>query len=175
MQLTAADAIKNTKKVKYNYTARDKDGKITKSSLSAFSKLEVHSFLESQGLDVLDIKESKYGTKFSLLLTDKQMSTKDLTFFLTQLSTYIKSGIPLIDAVQILSNQAKKNSLKVLYNRIVFELNSGVSFSQALVNQGKIFPKLLINMVKTSELTGNLTGVLDDMAGYYKGNIPFCV
>ena len=169
MQLTAADAIKNTKKVKYNYTARDKDGKITKSSLSAFSKLEVHSFLESQGLDVLDIKESKYGTKFGLLLTDKQMSTKDLTFFLTQLSTYIKSGIPLIDAVQILSNQAKKKSLKVLYNRIVFELNSGVSFSQALVNQGKIFPKLLINMVKTSELTGNLTGVLDDMASYYKG------
>ena len=169
MQLTAADAIKNTKKVKYNYTARDKNGKITKSSLSAFSKLEVHSFLESQGLDVLDIKESKYGTKFSLLLTDRQMSTKDLTFFLTQLSTYIKSGIPLIDAVQILSNQAKKKSLKVLYNRIVFELNSGVSFSQALVNQGKIFPKLLINMVKTSELTGNLTGVLDDMASYYKG------
>ncbi len=169
MQLTAADAIKNTKKVKYNYTARDKDGKITKSSLSAFSKLEVHSFLESQGLDVLDIKESKYGTKFGLIFIDKQMRTKDLTFFLTQLSTYIKSGIPLIDSVQILSNQAKKNSLKVLYNRIVFELNSGVSFSEALVNQGKVFPKLLINMVKTSELTGNLTGVLDDMAGYYKG------
>ncbi len=169
MQLTAADAIKNTKKVKYNYTARDKDGKITKSSLSAFSKLEVHSFLESQGLDVLDIKESKYSTKFGLIFIDKQMRTKDLTFFLTQLSTYIKSGIPLIDSVQILSNQAKKNSLKVLYNRIVFELNSGVSFSEALVNQGKVFPKLLINMVKTSELTGNLTGVLDDMAGYYKG------
>ena len=99
MQLTAADAIKNTRKVKYNYTARDKNGKITKSSLSAFSKLEVHSFLESQGLDVLDIKESKYGAKFSLLLTDRQMSTKNLTFFLTQLSTYIKSGIPLVDAV----------------------------------------------------------------------------
>lgn len=169
MQLTAADAIKNTQKVKYKYKARDKDGKITTSTLSAFSKLEVHSFLESQGLDVLEIKESKYGSKISLMVTDRQMSTKNLTFFLTQLSTYIKAGIPLIDSVQILSNQAKTRSLKVLYNKLVFELNSGVSFSEALINQGKVFPKLLINMVKTSELTGNLTGVLDDMAGYYKG------
>lgn len=168
MQLTAADAIKNTKKVKYKYKARDKEGKIVNSSLSAFSKLEVHSFLESQGLDVLEITEDKFGTSISLTFTDKQMSTKNLTFFLTQLSTYIKAGIPLIDSVQILSNQAKSRTLKVLYNKLVFELNSGVSFSEALVNQGKVFPKLLINMVKTSELTGNLTGVLDDMASYYK-------
>jgi len=167
MQLTAADAIKNTKKVKYKYKARDKEGKIVTSTLSAFSKLEVHSFLENQNLDVLEIKEDKFGTQ-SLMITDRQMSAKNLTFFLTQLSTYIKAGIPLIDSVEILAKQAKSRSQKLLYNRIVFELNSGVSFSQALVNQGKIFPKLLINMAKTSELTGNLTGVLDDMAAYYK-------
>ena len=170
MQLTAADAVKNTKKVKYKYKVRNKDGKITNSALSAFSKLEVHSFLESQGFDVLEITEDKLGTSFEVALTDRQMSTKNLSFFLTQLSTYIKAGIPLIDAVQILSNQSKAKSLKILYNKIVFELNSGVSFSEALSNQGKTFPKLLINMVKTSELTGNLTGVLDDMAAYYKSS-----
>ena len=169
MQLTPADAIKNTKKIKYNYKARDKEGRILTSTLSAFSKLEVHSFLENQGLDVLEIKEDKLGTTFSVFFLDRQLKTKDLTFFLTQLSTYIKVGIPLTDSVEILANQAKKNKLKVLYNRIVFELNSGVSFSEALTNQGKTFPKLLINMVKTSELSGNLTGVLDDMAQYYKG------
>lgn len=170
MQLTAVDAIKNTKKVKYKYKVRDKDGKIINSFLNAYSKLEVHSFLESQNFDVLEIVEDKFGTQISLTLTDRQMSIKNLTFFLTQLSTYIKAGIPLIDSIQILSNQAKTKSLKVLYNKIVFELNSGVSFSEALTNQGKTFPKLLINMVKTSELTGNLTGVLDDMAAYYKSS-----
>ena len=168
MKLTAADAIKNTKKIHYKYKARDKEGRIKKSSLDAYSKLEVHSFLENQGLDVLEIKEDKFGTSIFMAFSNREMSTKNLTFFLTQLSTYIKSGIPLVDSVQILANQTKSKSLKVLYNKIVFELNSGVSFSQALTNQGKIFPKLLINMVKTSELTGNLTGVLDDMAKYYK-------
>ena len=68
----------------------------------------------------------------------------------------------------ILSRQAKKRNDRYLYQRIVFELNSGVSFSDALEKQGDVFPKLLINMVRTSELTGDLTEVLDDMAVYYK-------
>ena len=96
------------------------------------------------------------------------MSTKDLTFFLTQLSTYVKSGIPLLDSMEILSRQVKSVTIKNLYQKIVFELNRGVSFSNCLEKQGKVFPKMLINMLKTSEMTGDLTGVLDDMAVYYK-------
>ena len=96
------------------------------------------------------------------------MSSKDLNFFLTQLSTYVKSGIPLVDSMEILSRQAKTKSVQMLYRKIVFELNRGTSFSGCLEKQGKVFPKMLINMLKTSEMTGDLTGVLDDMAAYYK-------
>lgn len=53
-------------------------------------------------------------------------------------------------------------------SKIVYELNSGVNFSEALVRQDKVFPKLLINMIKTAEMTGQLTDTLDDMAEYYK-------
>ena len=96
------------------------------------------------------------------------MSSKDLNFFLTQLSTYVKSGIPLLDSMEILSRQSKKKNISMLYRKIVFDLNRGVSFSDCLAKQGKVFPKMLINMLKTSEMTGDLTGVLDDMAAYYK-------
>ena len=60
----------------------------------------------------------------------------------------------------------KKN--KELFKRISYELNTGANFSEALARQGNVFPKLLINMLKASELTGNLTETLDDMAAYYK-------
>ena len=56
----------------------------------------------------------------------------------------------------------------MIYRRIVFELNKGVSFSDCLAKQGNTFPRMLINMVKTSELTGNLTEILDEMARYYR-------
>ena len=169
LELTPADAIKNTKNIRYNYKARDKDGNIIKSSLDALSKVDVHSYLMNQGYDVLARDEDKVANKFGLVqLTTKEMSPKDLNFFLTQLSTYLKAGITLMDAIDILAKQAKKKSVKNLYNRLVFELTTGETLSEALSKQGKVFPKLLINMVKTSELTGNLTGVLDDMAAYYK-------
>ena len=96
------------------------------------------------------------------------MRYKDLVFLLTQLSTYIKSGIPLADAIVILEEQTNKKNKKDLFKRISYELNTGANFSEALARQGNVFPKLLINMLKASELTGNLTETLDDMAAYYK-------
>lgn len=169
MELTPQDAIKNTKNIRYKYKVRDKSGNISDGKLEALSKVDVHSFLLNQGYDVLNIEEDELFNKLGLIqLMNKQMKDKDLTFFLTQLSTYIKAGIPLIDSIGILSKQARDKKTKNLYNRLVFELTSGETFSEALNKQGAVFPKLLINMVKTSELTGNLTGVLDDMADYYK-------
>lgn len=169
MELSPQDAIKNTKNIRYRYKVRDKKGIITEGKLDALSKVDVHSFLMNQGYDVLMIQEDEMFNKLGLVqLTTKQMRDKDLSFFLTQLSTYIKAGIPLIDSIGILAKQAKDKKTKNLYNRLVFELTTGETFSEALSKQGVVFPKLLINMVKTSELTGNLTGVLDDMADYYK-------
>ena len=169
MELTPADAIKNSQNIRYNYTARDKEGNIIKASLDALSKVDVHSFLLNQGYDVISIEEARLFNKLGLVqLTTSPMKDKDLNFFLTQLSTYIKAGITLVDAISILSKQAKSKKVKNLYNRLVFELNSGETLSEAFAKQGNVFPRLLINMVKTSELTGNLTGVLDDMAAYYK-------
>ncbi|MBQ8681788.1 MAG: type II secretion system F family protein [Bacilli bacterium] len=169
MELTPQDAIKNTKNVRYKYKARDKVGNITDGKLDALSKVDVHSYLLNQGYDVLNIEEDEMFNKLGLVqLATRQMKDKDLNFFLTQLSTYIKAGIPLIDSIGILAKQARDKKTKNLYNRIVFELTSGETFSEALNKQGVVFPRLLINMVKTSELTGNLTGVLDDMADYYK-------
>ncbi len=169
MELTPQDAIKNTKNIRYRYKVRDKQGNISDGKLDALSKLDVHSFLMNQGYDVLTIEEDELFNKLGLVqLTTRQMKDKDLNFFLTQLSTYIKAGIPLIDSINILAKQARNKKTRNLYNRLVFELTTGETFSEALNKQGAVFPKLLINMIKTSELTGNLTGVLDDMADYYK-------
>lgn len=160
-------ALKN-EKTRFKYTVYDKTGKMVKGYFDAYRRIDVESFLNSQEYKILDIKATKI-TGFSKAFSfEKEMKYKDLTFLLTQLSTYIKSGIPLTDSIAILENQAKKKSRKQLFQRILYELNTGANFSDALSRQGKIFPKLLINMLKTSELTGNLTEALDDMAAYYK-------
>ena len=166
---TQASKVKEQKKKRFQYTVKDKAGKKFEGSFDGYTTKEVHSFLVSQGYEIISIKEDKFATSIGLTsLTSPKMNYKDLIFFLTQLSTYIKSGIPLVDSIIILSKQTKNKSRKLLYQKLVFELNAGVSFSESLAKQGSVFPKLLINMVKTSELTGSLTDVLDDMAAYYK-------
>ena len=161
---------KSIKMKRFKYKVKDQDGKIIESYFDAENQVDVQSFLMNKGYEIINITEDKLSTSLGLasLSMPKKMNSKDLNFFLTQLSTYVKSGIPLVESMEILSRQAKSKSVQMLYRKIVFELNRGTTFSVCLEKQGKVFPKMLINMLKTSEMTGDLTGVLDDMAAYYK-------
>jgi len=96
-----------------------------------------------------------------------KIKVKDLIFLLTQLSTYIKSGIPLVEALNILIKQTQKKKYKNILREVTYDLTVGESFSVALEKRGAAFPKLLINMVKAAELTGELPESLDDMVQYY--------
>lgn len=161
---------KTVKLKRFKYKVKEPDGKIIESYFDAENQVDVQSFLLNKGYEIVSITEDKLSTSLGLtsLSSTKKMNSKDLNFFLTQLSTYVKSGIPLVESMEILSRQAKNRSIQALYKKIVFELNRGTTFSRCLEKQGKVFPKMLINMLKTSEMTGDLTGVLDDMAAYYK-------
>ena len=167
-QVVSGNQAMTKVKTRYKYVAYDKNGKQVKGYFDAFRKMDVESFLTAQGYKILDIKAKKISKAGDFFTFSNEMKYKDLVFFLTQLSTYIKSGIPLTESLVMIENQTKDKKKKDLYKRIVYELNTGANFSEALARQGNIFPKLLINMLKTSELTGNLTESLDDMAAYYK-------
>ena len=152
-------------KKRYRYTIINSIGKKENGTFDAEAEGDVRSFLLSQDYQVLSVKErSKWDIDIG---SGSKMSASDLAFSLTQLSTYIKSGISLSDSVKILAKQTKKPGLKKSFNQLVYELLKGESFSEAMEMQSSIYPKLLINMVKTSEMTGDLPTILDDMADYY--------
>ena len=165
-----ADAERSEKKQTYEYLARNSDGKLIKGYFAALSKLDVHSYLLDAGFEVYEIKTNKW---INLMhnenrYLERPIKNKDLVFWLAQLSTYIKSGIPLTDAVKILAEQDKRKKYRKVYDSIIYELSMGESFSEALKKQGNVFPPLLINMVKAAELIGDLENTLDEMSSYYE-------
>ncbi len=163
------DAIKSEEKQVYEYTGKNAEGKIVKDYFPAYSRVEVHSFLLSEGFEVYSIKTSKlinFLHRSSASINTK-FKTKDLLFFLTQLSTYIKAGIPLVESLKILSRQFKRKGYQKIFRSLIYNLTIGDSFSIAMEKQGNAFPKLLVNMIKASEMTGELPEALDDMAEYY--------
>lgn len=169
IDISALNEEKSTVKLMYQYIAKAPDGKTIKGYFEGYSKTEVLSYLISEGYEVYNIKTNKYIQLFhsSSSYSRTKMANKDLIFFLTQLSTYIKSGIPLVDSLKILSKQYKKVKYKELFKALIYELSTGESLSSAMSKQGNAFPKILINMIKASEMTGELPETLDDMSEYF--------
>lgn len=163
-------SVRSKKAVVYQYTARNSKGKVETDIFYGYSKLDVYTFLISEGYDVYMIETSKWITWLhgDKSILSSKMSNKDLIFWLTQLSTYIKAGISLTESIRILGNQMGKNKAhKRVFQAITYELVNGESFSNCLEKQGKMFPNLLINMVKAAEATGDLESTLADMGNYY--------
>lgn len=157
--------------VLYYFKAMNPEGKIVNGTMNGYSKFDVNSFLVNDGYEVYTIKTSKtinflYG---ETTLFRPTMSVKDLIFWLTQLSTYLKAGITLTEAIKILSKQMgnKNRNKQRAFKAISYELSLGETFSSALEKQGNMFPALLINMIKAAEATGTLIETLDDMTNYY--------
>lgn len=160
----AANKKTNSKLKPFKYTVINAMNKKENGTFDAEDIEEVRSYLESQDYKVLSIKPRGAG---DIEIGSSKLSPEDLSFTLTQLSTYIRAGIPLVDSVKILAKQASKPGQKKIWGQVVYELLHGENFSVALEKQGKVFPSLLVNMVKTSEMTGDLPSILDDMAEYY--------
>lgn len=158
--------INRPKLQSFRYVVKGSNGDIVKGVFDAESEDAVRIFLTNEGYEIVSInKRAKWDIDVSI--GGSKIKKGDLSFALTQLATYIKAGIPLIDSMRILARQTSKAQLRRIFDRVVYELVVGCSFSTALERQGDSFPRLLINMVKTSEMTGDLSGTLEEMADYY--------
>lgn len=157
-------------KTYYKYTGVDGGNNKVSGTISATSKITLQNFLASEGIRVDSIKNAT-GTNILKkigLSNDRPLSTKELIFWLTQVSTYLKAGLTINDTIRIMARQARKDKAKsVLYESIAYELTLGENFSTALKNQGGVFPSLLINMIESAEATGEIITTLDDMGKYY--------
>lgn len=150
----------------FRYNALTQSGRKVKGIFDAESIDECRHILEIQGYTNIKV-EPKKKWDIEINLSNK-IPVGDLAFDLTQLSTYIKAGIPLVDSVKIISQQSTKSSQRRAYQRLLYYLLKGDSLSDAMEKQDEVFPALLINMVRTAEMTGDLPTILDDMAEYYE-------
>ena len=166
VDLNKEKADKEGKLTQFKYVVKTSNGQTVKGIFDAETKDDVRIFLVNGGYEVVSI--APVGKlEMNINLGSNKIKNDTLAFLLTQLATYIKAGIPLVDSVRILSKQTTKVNQKRILDKVVFELVMGEKFSIALEKQKNVFPKLLINMVKTAEMTGDLAGTLEEMADYY--------
>lgn len=144
----------------FKYKVRDKYGNKSTGLIEGDDKEKVFKNLEKMGFTPVSIEEAKDvsgGKVFSKFYFGK---LRALSVFTSQLATLIKSGLPLLTSLYTLEKQTSKKYLKQVVGEVAREVESGVSFSNALEHHPDIFNEIYINMVKAGEASGTLDEIL---------------
>lgn len=151
----------------YAYKVRDRQGKIISGAIEAESAQAVATKLRSMGYIVLEIQEKKEAFSFSLSL-GKKIKQKDLTVFARQFATMINSGVSITRALAILADQTENPTLAEVIKQLRKDVETGLSLSEALAKQRKVFPPIFINMVRAGEAGGVLDETLLRLAEHFE-------
>jgi len=146
------------------YSIRAKDGKIESGQLESESKAKAIEFLHGQGGMILSLEKAK-GKKIRTASKGK-VKIDELVVFSRQLTTLIESGIPIVNALDILQEQTPNLYFKRVIGTVLKELREGSSFADSIRKYPAIFSELYVSMVEAAETSGNLPEILERLSVY---------
>lgn len=152
--------------MKFNYQARTKENQIQTGIVEAASKEAALNLLQKHGLYItlLEVTASPfYARKIKLF---EKIARKDIVLFSRQLSIMFKSKVSLVKSLQTLSSQTRNTDFREKILNLSEEIEGGVSFSKALSKYPKVFGSFYVSMVKSGEVSGKLSEVLDYLADH---------
>ena len=150
----------------FTYTARDAKGDLKTATIDAANREDVVQQLRRLRMNIVKVEEqSKTKQK-----TGGSISMRDIVIFTRQFSTMINSGLPLVQALDILSKQSENKALQAVTRQVVFDVESGHTVADALGKHPKAFSDLYVNMVAAGEAGGILDTILMRLATFMEKN-----
>ncbi|MDD2703077.1 MAG: type II secretion system F family protein [Candidatus Omnitrophica bacterium] len=150
----------------FAYKARDPNGKLVNGIINAEGEINAASAIEKLGLSPVSISlqavQSNVNSVFGFY--KKKISHQDILSFTRQLATLISTGEPLIQSLNSIAGETGNARFKQIIKNLVFQLESGSSFSAALSKYPEVFPRLYVNLVNVGETGGLLDKILNRLA-----------
>jgi type IV pilus assembly protein PilC len=117
---------------------------------------------------VVSLRLAKGGWQwlYRMLPTFFGVSTSDLVLFSRQLSTFLKVGVPITEAIRLLRSGSRNGPFRAALDDINDDLDDGESFSIAISHHPNVFNQLYVDMVRAAEFSGSLEKVLLQIAAY---------
>jgi type IV pilus assembly protein PilC len=149
---------------KYAWQGTDRNGTTRKGVMEAASEDAVVNRLRAEQVTASRVKPAGIGDMELSFGTG--VGPNDLLMFTRQLATMIDAGLPLVQCLDILANQAENRSFaKILYS-VKSSVESGASFSDSLRKHPKVFDQLYMNLVAAGEVGGILDTILLRLTTY---------
>ncbi len=153
-------AASASKQLTYNWEGKDKKGKVVKGEMRANGESFVKATLRRQGINVTKVKKQSGFAKKG------KITDKDITLFTRQLATMMKSGVPLLQAFDIVGKGHNNPAVAKLLGDIKADVETGSSLSGAFRKYPLYFDNLYCNLVGAGEQAGILDTLLDRLASY---------
>jgi type IV pilus assembly protein PilC len=148
----------------FAYTARTLGGELKSATMDAPSRDEVVAQLKRQRLIIVKVDQEKARKR------PGRIKTRDIVIFTRQFSTMINAGLPLVQALDILSKQSENKGLQEVTRQVVYDVESGNTVADALRKHPKAFTELYVNMVAAGEAGGILDTILMRLATFMEKN-----
>lgn len=147
----------------FRYVAKDPGGKTVTGILDYSDKSILIDALRRRGLVIISITET---AKKKAVAGSGKVKLDEVVIFSRQLATMVDSGIPLVQAMDILYDQIERPNFKKIVAAIRDDIEIGSSLSDAFLKHPATFSALYVNMVKAGESSGALDDILDRLASY---------
>ena len=149
----------------FTYKSRDSQGGLRQGTVEAVSQQAAVDVLREHNLIVTAITETSGGAAPEALGgLFKRVPTKEKVIFARQLSTMINSGLPIVQALNILAEQTPNKNFKTIIGNVAGDVEGGLSFSESIAKYQRVFSQIFVNLVKSGEASGKLDEVLDRLA-----------
>ena len=149
---------------KFRYEAIDDEGKKVTGVETAASIGALHVALLEKGLQPTEVKLKTSILKFEI--TKRRVPPKEVMNFSRQLSVFMKAGIPIMEALEVIIEETSGKLMRGILLDVVESLRSGDTFATAAAKHPEAFPNFYIGILQSAELTGNLDEVLNQLADY---------
>lgn len=156
----------------FDYSVRDRKGQLVSGRLEAPTEAALVQKLKGMGYAPVSIRESGQGMNREITLPgSNRVKLKDLAVMSRQFATMINSGLSLLRALAILSEQTESKALAKTLGEVRNAVETGQSLSTALAKHPKVFPPLMVNMCRAGEVGGFLDAVLLQIAANYEAEV----
>ena len=160
---TQAEARRLNPMVEFVWQGRDKRGVVMKGEQLAKNANLLRAELRKQGITPTAVKPK---AKPLFGGSAKKISARDIAMFSRQLATMMKSGVPIVMALEIIAGGQKNPTMKKMVNNLKSDIEGGASIYEALSQYPVQFDELYRNLVRAGETSGVLETVLETIATY---------
>jgi type II secretion system protein F len=154
----------------FQYKARTRDGDLTAGNLDAADQRAALAELGRLGYFPLTVEavSEKQTLRASLRGLRQSVSRRDVLMMTQQLSSLLRSGMALTQALEVLARRAQKPQVRGVLGALHNDVLQGAALSDAMNKQPRVFPSFYVNLVKAGEASGALEQVLDRLRQHYE-------